>query len=66
MKNGVGFSSSESMSQGGLQKAIYALHLKYVHWAHPFCTNLLKFGIMHLRFALNLLYFLLNLVALYA
>jgi hypothetical protein len=48
---------------GGFHKAIYIPHLKFALCVYPFCTNLLSFGIMHLRLALNLLHFLPDLSA---
>jgi hypothetical protein len=51
--------------RGGFHKALCALRLKFVLCTHPFCTNLLLFGIMHLRLAPNLFHFFPDLDALY-
>jgi hypothetical protein len=47
----------ESSNWGGIHKAIYALRLKSMLYAHPICTNLPSYGMMHMRPALNLLQF---------
>jgi hypothetical protein len=49
----------------GFHKAIYALCSKSTLCSHPSCTNLLKYGIMQLDLAVNLLHFLSDLDALY-
>jgi hypothetical protein len=51
---------------GVFQNAIFALCIKFALCAHPICTNLLKFGIVHLPHTLNLLHFHLDLSDFYA
>jgi hypothetical protein len=47
-------------TKGRFHKTIHTLRLKFALCAHIFWTNLLQFGIMHLRLALNFLHFLPN------